>query len=134
MIVSLRRSTEQLRKRNALVRALFATPFAHATAGSERRSGNAVATHTNHVATNRDERVGEFMTKQIEIHGQRVQLYSLDGGCTWSSSPQAIVAYRQREKMLRLELQQRFERIDGKQDPDTNNIGEFAIPRSRIGR
>ena len=74
------------------------------------------------------------MTKQIEIHGQRVQLYSLDGGCTWSSSPQAIVAYRQREKMLRLELQQRFERIDGKQDPDTNNIGEFAIPRSRIGR
>ena len=26
------------------------------------------------------------MTKQIEIHGQRVQLYSLDEGHTWSSS------------------------------------------------
>jgi hypothetical protein len=61
------------------------------------------------------------MTKQIEIYGRRVQLCSLDGGCTWSSSPQAIVAYGQRKKMLRLELQQRFERIDGKQDPDTNN-------------
>lgn len=41
------------------------------------------------------------MTKQIEIHGRRVQLYSLDGGCTWSSSPQSIVAYGQRKKMLR---------------------------------
>jgi hypothetical protein len=74
------------------------------------------------------------MTKQIEIHGQRVQLYSPDKGRTWSSNPRSIVAYGQRKKMLRLELQQRFERIDGKQDPDTNNIGEFAIPRSRIGR
>jgi hypothetical protein len=95
---------------------------------------NATRLRINHAATNRDERVGEFMTKQIEIHGQRVQVYSLDGGCTWSSSPQAIVAYGQRKKMLRLELQQRFERIDGMQDPDTNNIGKFAIPRSRIGR
>ncbi|HEY4612202.1 MAG TPA: hypothetical protein VII11_04405 [Bacteroidota bacterium] len=74
------------------------------------------------------------MTKQIEIHGQRVQLYSLDGGCTWSSSPQSMVAYGQRKKMLRLDLQKRFERIDGMQDLDTNNIGEFATPRSRIGR
>ena len=74
------------------------------------------------------------MTKQIEIHGQRVQLSSLDEGRTWSSSPLSLVAYEQRKTMLRLELQQRFERIDGKQDPDTNNIGEFAIPRSRIGR
>ncbi len=95
---------------------------------------NATRLRINHAATNRDERVGEFMTKQIEIHGQRIQVYSLDGGCTWSSSPQSIVAYGQRKKMLHLELQQRFERIDGMQDPDTNNIGEFAIPRSRIGR
>ncbi|MDO8700529.1 MAG: hypothetical protein Q7J56_02635 [Deltaproteobacteria bacterium] len=74
------------------------------------------------------------MTKQIEIHGQRVQLYSPDKGRTWSSNPRSIVAYGQRKKMLRLELQQRFERIDEKQDPDTNNIGEFAISRSRVGR
>ena len=74
------------------------------------------------------------MMKQIEVHGQRVQLYSLDEGRTWSSSPQLIVAYGQRKELLRLELQKRFERIDEMQEPDTNNIGEFAIPRSRIGR
>jgi hypothetical protein len=51
------------------------------------------------------------MTQQIEIHGQRVPLYSLDEGHTWSSSPQSIVAYGQRKTMLRLELQKRFERI-----------------------
>ncbi len=57
------------------------------------------------------------MTKQIEIHGQRVQLYSLDEGRTWSSSPQSIVAYGQRKTMLRLELQKSFERIDMMPDP-----------------
>jgi hypothetical protein len=74
------------------------------------------------------------MMKQIEIHGQRVELYSPDQGRTWSSSPQAIVAYGQRKKMLRLELQKRFERIDGMQDPDLNNISELEIPMSLIGR
>jgi hypothetical protein len=74
------------------------------------------------------------MTKQIEIHGQRVQLYSLDKGHTWSSSPQSIVAFGQRKTMLRLELQKRFERIDGMQDPDPSNIAEFEIPMSFIGR
>jgi hypothetical protein len=74
------------------------------------------------------------MTKQIEIHGQRVQLYSLDEGHTWSSSPQSIVAYGQRQTMLRLELQKRFERIDEMQEPDPNNIVELEIPLSMIGR
>jgi hypothetical protein len=74
------------------------------------------------------------MTKQIEIHGQRVQLFSLDEGHTWSSSPQSIVAYGQRKTMLRLELQKRFERIDGMEDPDPNNIAEFEISMSFIGR
>ena len=72
------------------------------------------------------------MTKQIEIHGQRVQLYSPDKGRTWLSSPQSIVAYGQRKKMLRLELQKRFERIDGMQDPDPNSIVELEIPMSFI--
>jgi hypothetical protein len=72
------------------------------------------------------------MTKQIEIHGQRVQLFSLDEGHTWSSSPQSIIAYGQRKTMLRLELQKRFERIDGMQDPDPNNIVELEIPMSFI--
>ena len=74
------------------------------------------------------------MTKQIDIHGQRVQLFSLDQGHTWSSSPQSIVAYGQRKTMLRLELQKRFERIDQLQDPDPNNISDFEIPMSFIGR
>ena len=75
------------------------------------------------------------MTKQIEIHGQRVRLYSLDEGRTWSSSPQSIVAFGQRKTMLRLELQKRFERIDGMPDPtieisrlgrSLNNVGQLA--------
>ncbi len=74
------------------------------------------------------------MKKQIEIHGQCVQLYSLDEGRTWSSSPQSIVAYGQRKTMLRLELRKRFERIDWMQDPDPNNIAELEIPMSFIGR
>jgi len=74
------------------------------------------------------------MMKRIDIHGQRVELYSLDKGRTWSSSPQSIVAYGQREKMLRLELQKRFARIDAMQDPDPNNITELEIPMSFIGR
>ena len=58
-----------------------------------------------------------LMTKQIEIHGRRVRLYSLDDGRTWSSSPQSIVAYGQRKTMLRLELQKSFERLDAIPDP-----------------
>ena len=45
------------------------------------------------------------MIKQIEIHGQRIELYSPDQGRTWSSNPRAIVAYGQRKKTLRLDLQ-----------------------------
>jgi hypothetical protein len=74
------------------------------------------------------------MMKQLEIHGQRVELYSLDDGHTWSSSPQSIVAYGQRKTMLRLELQKRFARIDEMQDPDPNNIAELEIPMNLIGR
>jgi len=62
------------------------------------------------------------MIKQIEIQGQRVKLYSSDQGRTWSSSPQSIVAYGQRKKMLRLELRKRFERMDARQDRDPRNF------------
>jgi mitochondrial fission protein ELM1 len=69
------------------------------------------------------------MRKQVNIHGQRVKLYSLDGGRSWSSSPQSIVACGQRKTMLRLELQKGFERIDGMQEPDPNIVAEIEIPR-----
>jgi hypothetical protein len=74
------------------------------------------------------------MMKQIEIHGQRVALYSPDKGRTWSSSPQSIVAYGQRKTMLRLELQKRFARLDEMQDPDPNNITELEIPMNLVRR
>ena len=35
------------------------------------------------------------MLKQIEICGQRFELYRPDKGRTWSSSPRSIVAYGQ---------------------------------------
>jgi hypothetical protein len=72
------------------------------------------------------------MTKQIEIHGQRVQLYSLDEGRIWSSSPQSIVAFGQRKTMLRLELQKRFERMDGMADP-TPEISRLGRSLSNVG-
>ena len=75
------------------------------------------------------------MTKRIEIHGQWVDLYSLDDGRTWSSSPQSIVAFGQRKTMLRLELQKKFERIpDEMQDPDPNSITDLRFTRGFIGR
>jgi hypothetical protein len=76
------------------------------------------------------------MTKRIEIHGQRVELYSLDDGRTWSSSPQSIVAFGQRKTMLRLELQKKFERVpDEMQDPDDpNSITDLRSTRGFIGR
>jgi hypothetical protein len=38
------------------------------------------------------------MTKQMEVWGQRVKLYNLDGGQIWSSNWQSIVAYGQRKE------------------------------------
>ena len=70
------------------------------------------------------------MIKQIEIHGQRVELYSSDKGRTWSSNPRTIVSYGQRKKILRLELQKRFERIDERQDRDPNKLSQLEIPKS----
>lgn len=75
------------------------------------------------------------MTKQIEIHGQRVQLYSLDEGRTWSSSPQLIVAFGQRKTILRLELQKSFERIDGMLDPtETLTLGRSLSTVGHLAR
>ena len=68
------------------------------------------------------------MTKEIEIHGRRVKLYSLDEGRTWSSSPQSIVAYAQRKTMLRLDLQKSFERIDVMPDP-SGAVAQHPVKR-----
>jgi hypothetical protein len=73
------------------------------------------------------------MIKQIEIHGQRVKVYSSDKGRTWSSSPQSIVAYGQRKQMLRRDLQKTFERSIEIQDPDPNAVVELGIGKSLWG-
>ena len=70
------------------------------------------------------------MIKQIEIHGKRVKLYSSDNGRTWSSSSQSIVAYGRRKKILRLELQKRFELIRATEDLDPNQFRGLETPKS----
>jgi hypothetical protein len=75
------------------------------------------------------------MIKQIEIHGQRVKLYSADKGHTWSSSSQSVVAYGQRKQMLGSELQQRFEQMDAMQDRDPENFTQIETSqKSQKGR
>ena len=56
------------------------------------------------------------MMKHIKVQGQRVKLYSQDGGHTWSSNPQLIIGYGRRKKISRLEFQKRFERIDERKE------------------
>jgi hypothetical protein len=68
--------------------------------------------------------------KQIEIHGQCFELYSSDDGRTWSITPQSIGAYGRRKRMLRLELQKRFERIDAAEDLDPNQFRKLETPKS----
>jgi hypothetical protein len=70
------------------------------------------------------------MVKQIEVHGQRVKLYSQDGGRTWSSNPQSIVAYGQKKKILHLELQNSFQRIDETRDLLPDNSSERDTAKS----
>jgi hypothetical protein len=70
------------------------------------------------------------MIKQIEIHGKRVKLYSSDKGRTWSSNPRSIVAYGRRKKILRLELQKRFELIRATEDLDPNQFRGLETPKS----
>jgi len=70
------------------------------------------------------------MIKQIDIHGQRVKLYSSDNGRTWSSSPQSIIAYGQRKQLSRCDLQKAFERLSDIQEPEPNTIVELGFRMS----
>jgi len=74
-----------------------------------------------------------FMKKRIDLHGQRVELYSADEGRTWTSSPQSIIAYRQRKAMLRLELKHSFAQIDIMQEHDAYGDFSYEMP-SRFNR
>jgi hypothetical protein len=66
------------------------------------------------------------MLKQIEIKGQRFELYSPDKGRTWSSNPRSLVAYGRRKKSAVSEVQKRFEHIGEIPDPDPDNLSEIA--------
>jgi hypothetical protein len=71
------------------------------------------------------------MKKTIDVHGQRVELYSVDEGRTWSSNPQSVVAYEQRQEILRLEIQQKFARIDNMLESGRYRSHGFEMP-SRV--
>ncbi|HEY6198750.1 MAG TPA: hypothetical protein VI231_09085 [Candidatus Binatia bacterium] len=66
------------------------------------------------------------MLKQVEIKGQRLELYSLDNGRTWSSNPRSLVAFGRRKKLARSELQKSFENMGEILDPDPDNLSEIA--------
>ena len=70
------------------------------------------------------------MMKQIVVHGRPVKLYSPDGGHTWSSNPQAIAAYGQRQERSRLELRQSFAKIDEMRDLEPDNFTGLHTPKT----
>ena len=74
------------------------------------------------------------MFKRVQIHGHSFELYSRDGGRTWSSSPRAIVAFARRKKMLQSDVRECFESIDERENADSDGIGHVDIRRSLIGR
>src|SRR5512134_1125463 len=90
--------------------------------------------HAQSVARTPDEGLENTMVKQIEIYGQRIEVYSPDKGRTWSSSPRAFAAYDRRKKTARLDLKKGFETIDEMQDPDPNSFAELELPESLVGR
>jgi len=73
------------------------------------------------------------MKKRVDIHGQRVELHSSDQGRSWSSNPQSIIAYAQRKEILRMELKQRFARIDEMQEPDAYGDFGYEMPNRLTG-
>jgi len=68
------------------------------------------------------------MLKQIEIKGQRFELYSPDKGHTWSSNPGSLVAFWRRKQKARSDLQKKFEHIGDVQDPDPDSPTGIVSP------
>lgn len=65
------------------------------------------------------------MMKQIELYGQCFELYSADGGRTWSSDPRSIVAYEQRRELALAGVREAFGRMRdeiGDADPNDNQL------------
>ena len=67
---------------------------------------------------------------RVLIHGHSFELYSRDGGRTWSSSPRAIVAFARRRTMLQSEVRKSFESIDERDNADSDSIGHVDVRRS----
>ena len=74
------------------------------------------------------------MKKIIEIYGQRVEVYSLDEGRTWLSDPQSMSAYDQRQENLRVEIQQKFARIDEMHESNRYRTRRFEMSSRVSGR
>jgi hypothetical protein len=96
-----------------------------------RPSGCDTYNHVAKILTKGHKGQAHAVIKQIEIHGQCFELYSPDGGRTWSSSPQSIVAYGRRKRISRLRLQKRFELIRATEDDvDANEFRGPETPNS----
>lgn len=70
------------------------------------------------------------MFKQVKVKGQSFELYSADGGRSWSSSAGSLVAFERRKNMARFKLQESFEHISEMQDLDPDEFtGDCQFPK-----
>lgn len=74
------------------------------------------------------------MMKQIELCGQRFELYSADGGRTWSSDPRSIVAYRRRRELALAGAREAFGRMGDEITEADPNDSQLFIPSSVLQR
>lgn len=70
------------------------------------------------------------MLKQIELHGQRFELCSVDGGRTWSSDVRSLIAFRHRQEHVCADLRKRFEEMEDEIPAlDPNDIYQLSLPK-----
>lgn len=71
----------------------------------------------------------------MKIDGKTWAAKNFDSRLSGRMTGQSIVAYGRRKKMLRLELQKRFELIRGTEDLDPNQFRGLEAPKeSQIGK
>jgi hypothetical protein len=75
------------------------------------------------------------MLKQVELHGERFECFSLDGGRTWSSDARSLIAYKRRQEKARTDLRKEFEQVaDEAAEPEPDSIYEVNFQNGSPGR
>jgi len=73
------------------------------------------------------------LIRQIEIHGQRFEFCSTDGGRTWSTDPRSLIAYRRRQERARTEVRKRFEEMEEEiRSLDPDDIYHANLPQNLL--